>query len=125
MNRYIQEALDAHVLIENWLGRGEGSAKALMQRFNHDFTMIPPGGTRMDYQAVSAFFAGAGACRPGLKIVVDNAAVLSEWHDGAAVIYQETQHLPGKPTTQRWSTAIFRLQDDKTLWQHLHETAQG
>lgn len=125
MNRYIQEVLDAHVLIENWLGRGEGSANALMDCFSTEFTMIPPGGVRMDYQAVSAFFQGASACRPGLKIVIDNAAVLSEWHDGAAVVYQETQHLPGKPATQRWSTAIFRLQEEKIIWLHLHETAQG
>ncbi|MEZ2586371.1 DUF4440 domain-containing protein [Kluyvera intermedia] len=125
MNRYIQEVIDAHVLIENWLGRGEGSADALMHRFSADFTMIPPSGTRMNYQAVSAFFQGAGAYRPGLKIVIDNAAVLSEWDYGATVVYQETQHLPGKPATQRWSTAVLRQQEDKIIWLHLHETAQG
>lgn len=125
MNRYIQEVLDAHVLIENWLGSGEGSADALMNRFSSDFTMIPPNGIRMDNQAVSAFFQGASACRPGLKIAIDNAAVLSEWDDGAAVVYQETQHLPGKEATQRWSTAVFRQHEDKIIWLHLHETAQG
>ncbi|VGD68406.1 hypothetical protein ACNF2L_05475 [Klebsiella pneumoniae] len=30
MNPYLQEVLDAHVLIERWLSHGEGSAEALM-----------------------------------------------------------------------------------------------
>ncbi|MEX3018533.1 nuclear transport factor 2 family protein [Kluyvera sp. STS39-E] len=125
MNRYIQEVIDAHVIIENWLGRGEGSASALMQRFSADFVMIPPSGARMDNQAVSAFFQGASACRPGLKIVIDNVSLLAEWHDGAVVMYKEIQYLPGKPESARWSTAVFRLQQDKIVWLHLHETAQG
>ena len=95
MNRYIAEVIAAHVAIENWLNQGEGSADALMRRFSPDFTMIPINGMRMDHQAVSAFFHGARASRPGLKIVVDSAAILAEWHDGAAVSYREIHALPG------------------------------
>mgnify|MGYP000343919686 FL=1 len=40
MNPYLQEVLDAHVLIERWLSQGEGSAEALMSRFAAEFTMI-------------------------------------------------------------------------------------
>ena len=40
MNPYLQEVLDAHVLIERWLSHGR-SAEALMKRFAADFTMIP------------------------------------------------------------------------------------
>ena len=76
MNRYIAEVIAAHVAIENWLNQGEGSADALMRRFSPDFTMIPINGMRMDHQAVSAFFHGARASRPGLKIVVDSAAIV-------------------------------------------------
>ncbi|MBA7843058.1 DUF4440 domain-containing protein [Klebsiella sp. RHBSTW-00484] len=125
MNRYIQEVLDAHVVIENWLSQGEGSIEALMLRFSADFTMIPTSGIRMSRQEVSAFFKGASARRPGLKIVVDSTALLAEWHDGAAVEYRETQYLPGKEKSVRWSTVIFRQQEKKVIWQHLHETAQG
>ncbi len=35
MNPWIQEVIDAHVIIEQWLGRKEGSAQALMSRFFH------------------------------------------------------------------------------------------
>lgn len=123
MNRYIAEVIAAHVAIENWLNQGEGSADALMRRFSPDFTMIPINGMRMDHQAVSAFFHGARASRPGLKIVVDSAAILAEWRDGAAVSYRETHALPGKAETARWSTVLFRLQEEKIIWRHLHETA--
>lgn len=123
MNRYIAEVIAAHVAIENWLNQGEGSAEALICRFSPDFTMIPINGTRMDHQAVSAFFLWARASRPGLKIVVDSAAILAEWRDGAAVSYRETHALPGKAETARWSTVLFRLQEEKIIWRHLHETA--
>ncbi|MBD4676872.1 DUF4440 domain-containing protein, partial [Xanthomonas citri pv. citri] len=43
--------------------------------------------------------------------------------DGAAVSYRETHALPGKAETARWSTVLFRLQEEKIIWRHLHETA--
>ena len=122
MNRYIAEVIAAHVAIENWLNQGDGSADALMRRFSPDFTMIPINGMRMDHQSVSIFFREARASRPGLKIVIDNAAILAEWHDGAAVLYREIHALPGKADTARWSTVLFRLQEEKIIWRHLHET---
>ena len=64
MNPYLQEVLDAHVLIERWLSHGEGSAEALMKRFAADFTMIPLSGEKMDYPTVSRFFHHAGGSRP-------------------------------------------------------------
>ena len=123
MNRYIAEVITAHVAIENWLNQGEGSVDALMRRFSPDFTMIPINGMRMDHQSVSVFFREARASRPGLKIVIDNAAILAEWHDGAAVLYREIHALPGKADTASWSTVLFRLQEEKIIWRHLHETA--
>ena len=60
MNPYLQEVLDAHVLIERWLSQGEGSAEALMSRFAAEFTMIPLSGEKMDYPTVSRFFHQAG-----------------------------------------------------------------
>ena len=123
MNRYIAEVITAHVAIENWLNQGEGSAEALLHRFSPEFSMIPINGMRMDHQSVSAFFHGARASRLGLKIVIDNTAILAEWRDGAAVLYRETHALPGKTDTARWSTVLFRLQEEKIIWLHLHETA--
>ena len=82
MNPYLQEVLDAHVLIERWLSHGEGSAEALMKRFAADFTMIPLSGEKMDYPTVSRFFHHSGGSRPGLDIVVDQMEIISEWVDG-------------------------------------------
>ncbi len=108
MNPYLQEVLDAHVLIERWLSHGEGSAEALMKRFAADFTMIPLSGEKMDYPTVSRFFHHAGGSRPGLDIVVDQMEIISEWHDGAAVLYRESQTLADSSQNVRWSTAIFQ-----------------
>lgn len=125
MNPYLQEVLDAHVLIERWLSQGEGSAEALMTRFAAEFIMIPPGGEKMDYPTVSRFFHQAGASRPGLHIAVDQAKIISEWHDGAAVRYRESQTLADGSENVRWSTAIFQQAEGKMIWRHLQETRLG
>jgi hypothetical protein len=54
MNPYLQEVLDAHVLIERWLSQGEGSAEALMSVLPPN-SMIPLSGEKMDYPTVSRF----------------------------------------------------------------------
>ena len=66
MNPYLQEVLDAHVLIERWLSQGEGSAEALMSRFAAEFTMIPLSGEKMDYPTVSRFFPPGGRKPSGI-----------------------------------------------------------
>ncbi|MCL1442628.1 DUF4440 domain-containing protein [Klebsiella quasipneumoniae subsp. quasipneumoniae] len=125
MNPYLQEVVDAHVLIERWLSQGEGSAEALMSRFAAEFTMIPLNGEKMDYPTVSRFFHQAGAGRPELHIVVDQAKIISEWHDGAAVLYRERQTLADGSENVRWSTAIFQQAEGKIVWRHLQETRLG
>ncbi|WP_434670188.1 DUF4440 domain-containing protein [Klebsiella sp. B345] len=124
MNAYFEEVVDAHVVIENWLGRKEGSAAALMARFTHDFTLLTTGGAHMDHLKVSDFFQQAGGSRAGLKIAIDSLTELARWHNGAVVLYRETQTLPGQAPTARWSTVVFRLKDEQILWRHLQETWQ-
>ncbi|MCE9898394.1 DUF4440 domain-containing protein [Raoultella terrigena] len=125
MSAYFEEVIDAHVVIENWLGRKEGSAEALMARFTPDFTLVATGGARMDHPTVSHFFQQAGGSRAGLTIAIDSLTELARWHDGAAVLYRETQTLPGQTPTVRWSTVVFRQEDERILWRHLQETWQG
>lgn len=125
MSAYFEEVLDAHVVIERWLGRKEGSAEALMARFTPDFTLLTTGGARMDQPTVSDFFQQAGGSRAGLTITIDSLTELARWHDGAAVLYRETQTLPGQAPTVRWSTVVFRQEDERILWHHLQETWQG
>lgn len=124
MNIYINEVLQAHVAIENWLSKGEGNPEQLLGRFSRHYSMIALSGARLDYETLSQFFLQQRASRPGLTIVVDNISVLQEWEGGAVVLYQEQQTQPDQAMTLRWSTAVLHLQEDKPLWLHLHETRQ-
>ncbi|WP_413498528.1 DUF4440 domain-containing protein [Buttiauxella gaviniae] len=123
MNRYIQEVIEAHVAIENWLGKGEGDVQALLARFSPVFTMVTPGGNTLDFDSLSAFFQAQPAAKPGLKISLDQITVIAEWPAGAVVSYSEWQSLPGQENTLRHSTVVFSKTGSDLLWLRLHETA--
>lgn len=125
MNRYRDEIIEAHIAIENWLGRGEGAHEALMAHFCQTFSMVTPTGTCLNYPALSDFFLAQRGSRPGLSITVDSVEVLETWPEGAALRYREIQSQPSAATTVRWSTALLIKQGDSVVWRHLHETAQG
>lgn len=122
MNRYIREVTDAHVAIENWLGKGEGDLTALLGRFHRDYSMVTPGGAKIDYAALSTLFASQRGGRPGLQIEIACCVVVQESPDGATVLYRERQTLPDKSSSLRWSTAVFCLEEGTPRWRHLHET---
>ncbi|MCW2094955.1 DUF4440 domain-containing protein [Lelliottia amnigena] len=124
MNLFKDEIIDAHIAIENWLGKGEGDHDALMAHFCEGFTMVTPTGACLDYPSLSAFFMAQRGSRPGLSILVDNVDVLEAWPDGAVLCYREVQRQPSAPTTLRWSTVVLRQQGDSVLWRHLHETVE-
>ncbi|MEX0445938.1 hypothetical protein [Xenorhabdus sp. SGI246] len=56
MNHYINEMLEAHIAIENWLGKGEGDVQALLDRFSQNYSMITVTGTMLDHKSLSHFF---------------------------------------------------------------------
>lgn len=123
MNHYIQEVIDAHVAIENWLGKGKGDVQALLARFSPVFTMVTPGGKTLNFDSLSAFFLAQRAAKPGLKISLDEITVIAEWPAGAVVSYSEWQSLPEQEKTLRHSTVVFSKTDSNLLWLRLHETA--
>ncbi len=123
MNHYIQEVIDAHVAIENWLGNGKGDVQVLLARFSPVFTMVTPGGKTLNFDSLSAFFLAQRAAKPGLKISLDEITVIAEWPAGAVVSYSEWQSLPGQERTLRHSTVVFSKTDSNLLWLRLHETA--
>lgn len=125
MNRYITEVIDAHIAIENWLGRGEGHPQTLLSRFAADFSMIGLNGSPLDRSALECFFMAQKQARPGLRIAVDSIEIVAEWPDGAVVKYRELQILPEQSQTLRWSTAVFRLQEGQVYWRLLQETRVG
>ena len=121
MNRYIQEVIEAHVAIENWLGKGEGDVQALLARFSPVFNMVTPGGKTLNFDSLSAFFQAQPAAKPGLKISLDQITVIAEWPAGAVVSYGEWQSLAGHEKTLRNSTFAFSKTDSAVLWLRLHE----
>lgn len=120
MNQYVQETIDAHIAIENWLGAGKGDLKALLNRFSPAFSMVTPGGAKLDYSMLCAFFEGQQGARPGLKIELEEIKVVAEWPAGAVVSYSERHSLPGSEPTLRHSTVVFT---PGLSWLRLHETA--
>jgi hypothetical protein len=124
MNLFENEIIEAHVAIENWLGKGEGDPEALMAHFSETFSMVTLTGACLDYAALKGFFLAQRGGRPGLCITVDCVEVLETWPDGAALRYREIQSQPSAATTVRWSTVLLSKQGESVLWRHLHETAQ-
>lgn len=125
MNLFENEIIEAHVAIENWLGKGEGECEALMAHFSESFSMVTLTGACLDYPALKAFFQTASGSRPGLCITVDSVEVLETWPEGAALRYREIQSQLFAATTVRWSTVLLSKQGESVLWRHLHETAQA
>ena len=125
MNPCFDDVLSTHVLIREWLS-GEAAAEncaQLLARFSPDFTMVAPGGMRLDHAGLTGFFQGAGGSRPGLAMRITDLQLIQESATGATVSYREFQSLPGAEDTERWSTVVYeKTPDGALLWRHLHET---
>ncbi|SDM55568.1 hypothetical protein SAMN05216517_10540 [Janthinobacterium sp. OK676] len=124
-NPCFDDVLSTHVLIREWLS-GEAAAEncaQLLARFSPDFTMVAPGGMRLDHAGLTGFFQGAGGSRPGLAMRIADLQLIQESATGATVSYREFQSLPGAEDTERWSTVVYeKTPDGALLWRHLHET---
>ncbi|MEG1054255.1 MAG: DUF4440 domain-containing protein [Janthinobacterium sp.] len=124
-NPCFDDVLSTHVLIREWLS-GEAAAEncaQLLARFSPDFTMVAPGGMRLDHAGLTGFFQGAGGSRPGLAMRITDLQLIQESATGATVSYREFQSLPGAEDTERWSTVVYeKTPDGALLWRHLHET---
>lgn len=124
-NPCFDDVLSTHVLIRAWLS-GEaaaGNCAQLLARFSPDFTMVTPGGMRLDHAGLTGFFQGAGGSRPGLAMRITDLQLIQESATGATVSYREFQSLPGAENTERWSTVVYeKTSDGGLLWRHLHET---
>ena len=124
-NPCFDDVLSTHVLIRAWLS-GEaaaGNCAQLLARFSPNFTMVTPGGMRLDHAGLTGFFQGAGGSRPGLAMRITDLQLIQESAAGATVSYREFQSLPGAENTERWSTVVYeKTPDGALLWRHLHET---
>ncbi|HCM9422757.1 TPA: DUF4440 domain-containing protein [Enterobacter asburiae] len=124
MTPFEHDIIDLHIALEDWLGKGEGDADALLTRFHPDFLMIPPGGVQIDYSGLVSFLENQRGSRPGLKIVIDELSTIQRWDRGAVLHYRETQTRPDLPVNVRWSTAVLNQEGDRIVWRLLHETTK-
>lgn len=125
-NPYFDEVIEAHRLIEQWLGEANAPGEIMEQligRFSAQYSMIGLAGNALDYFALCAFFRANGGAKSGLQIEVFDLQVVSQWETGAVILYKERQTL-GESVTLRFSTIVFeRNAQGKILWRHLHETS--
>ncbi|WP_256077667.1 DUF4440 domain-containing protein [Massilia sp. YIM B04103] len=122
---YLQEVIDAHVEIEQWLSGAAPAEKLapLLARFATQFSMVSPKGALLAYDDLSAMFSAGRGSRPGLHIHIDGFQTVQEWEGGAVVSYRERQALKNGDGNVRYSTAVFtRGAEDAVKWIHLHET---
>ncbi|MEB3754228.1 DUF4440 domain-containing protein [Acinetobacter sp. MD2(2019)] len=126
MNQYLKEVIDAHDLIQSWLGdihSHNSICEDLLSRFSPLYTMVTPNGGFLDFKTLNTFFRSQHGARTGLNIEIKDMAVIAEHQYGATVIYKELQQQPGQDQTLRFSTLVFeKAQDKKIIWRHLHET---
>lgn len=127
MNRYFQEVIDAHLLIQRWLGDASTPhdlCDQLLARFSADYSMITLSGHALDFTALSGFFRSQQGAKSGLEIAIEQMKLVAESATGAVVSYQERQQRPDQQATLRYSTVVFELNGEgNVLWRHLHETA--
>ncbi|WP_241648594.1 DUF4440 domain-containing protein [Rosenbergiella collisarenosi] len=127
MNRYFDEVMVAHVLIADWLSGRQSSpqvCETLLGRFSRNFSMITTQGAVLDIARLSSFFRAQCGARQGLEIDILDMQLVADYKYGAVVTYQERQHVTGQPSTLRFSTVVFEVDNEgRLLWRHLHETA--
>ncbi len=118
-------ALDAHSRIERWIGSPDApdaQLAALLEDFAPGFSMIAADGQRLPAEALPALFGRLRGARPGLKIEIDELAVLHAGADSVLLSYRE-RHAWSAGATQRRATALFTVQPGgQPQWMYLQET---
>lgn len=105
---------------------GAAACAKLLAHFSSDFSMITPGGQRLDYPALAGFFRQAAGSKPGLRIDVTDLVLLCESEQMVVVCYKEAQAFGDGSANLRRATALFdKAAGGGLLWRHLHETMQA
>ncbi len=117
--------LDVHSRIEHWIGSPDApdaQLAVLLDDFAPGFSMIAADGQRLPAEALPALFGGLRGARPGLKIEIDELAVLHAGADAVVLSYRE-RHAWSAGATRRRATALFTvLPGGQPQWMYLQET---
>ncbi|UKB77679.1 hypothetical protein [Chryseobacterium sp. MEBOG07] len=121
--KIIQEIEGFHENIEKWFqGKTENQEdlyQELLSGFSPEFKMINGNGDIVTLSMLSEWLPGVFGKFPERSIQVENIKVNDTDHHGLAA-YIETQ-ITGETTTQRKSSAVFLLNEEKAVWLHLIE----
>jgi hypothetical protein len=121
--KIIQEIEGFHQNIEKWFqGKTENQEdlyQQLLSGFSPEFKMINGNGDIVTLSMLSEWLPSVFGKFPERSIQVENIAVNHTDHHGLAT-YIETQ-ITGETTTQRKSSAVFLMNEEKALWLHLIE----
>lgn len=121
--KIIQEIEGFHQNIEKWFqGNSENQEdlyQELLSGFSPEFKMINGNGDTVTLSMLSEWLPSVFGKFPERSIQVENIAVNHTDHHGLAT-YIETQ-ITGETTTQRKSSAVFLMNEEKALWLHLIE----
>lgn len=118
-------AHDAHALIEQWIGQTDlppATLPRLLAHFADDFSMVTTDGQRLPDGALPGLFARLAGSRPGLRIRIDELAVLHADAGSAVLTYRESHTWHGGATVRRATASFIAAEDGRPLWRHLHET---
>ncbi|MBF6327840.1 DUF4440 domain-containing protein [Nocardia transvalensis] len=122
---FIDEVVDFHVAVTDVLSGAapdrDAAISALLDRFDPEFTMIPPSGALLRIAELRNLFENGFGAKPGLQIDVFDIEVIAATAQGGLVGYQERQQDP-TGTTLRRSTAWFGLDGNRVRWRRLQET---
>ena len=121
---YFDEVIQAHIAIEQWLGKelDPSELENLLSRFSPTFSMVSPLGRVLDFNALNELFSLAGGKKLGFRIELSELNGLALHNDGATVSYREQQTDATGQHSDRRSTVVFEKVDGKILWRHLQET---
>ncbi len=119
----LAEVVALHALFETWLGApGHGDFSRFEQAFAPGFTMVGPGGTRMDRAGTLAFLLRAKGSRgEGFRIAVEEGAPLHQAPGLVLMHYIERQWLRGGETARR-AAALLQMTPAGPRWLFVQET---
>lgn len=87
-----------------------------------NFSLITPGGQLITRENILAMVKQSYDSRKNMRIWTNDIVTRSLSNNLYVTTYQELQEIEDGTKTVRLSTAIFRIDEAKVTWIHVHET---
>ncbi|MGF1509791.1 MAG: hypothetical protein ACFB9M_09865 [Myxococcota bacterium] len=100
-------------------------AAQFSSRFAPEFQMVAPSGARTKLPALANGLRSAHGSNPAFEIDIVDVSMVTASERVFVATYMERQRNAKNthpPDNDRFSTAVFRKNDERLLWVHLQET---